>query len=90
MKKLEVCLFRNHYLNLPVLTLDQDIVPANNEFNTLFLDLLRRIFVYNPRKRITAAQALQHPWFRELLQDDGTEALKIRKANERKRFDSHS
>jgi len=25
-----------------------------------------------------------HPWFQELLQDDGTEALKIRKSNERK------
>lgn len=52
----------------------------------MFLDLLRRIFVYNPRKRITAKQALNHPWFKELLQDDGTEALKIRKANERKAY----
>lgn len=52
----------------------------------MFLDLLKRIFVYSPRKRITAKQALNHPWFKELLQDDGTEALKIRKAAERKAY----
>jgi len=45
---------------------------------------LKKIFVYEPSRRITAQQALGHPWFRELLQDDGTEALKIRKVNERK------
>lgn len=27
-----------------------------------FLDLLSRIFVYDPRQRITAREALQHPW----------------------------
>lgn len=64
----------------------QDIIPSTSTFNAMFLDLLKRIFVYSPRKRITAKQALNHPWFKELLQDDGTEALKIRKAAQRKAY----
>jgi dual-specificity kinase len=35
--------------------------------------------VYDPAHRITAKQALQHPWFKSKAQaDDGTEAAKIR------------
>lgn len=56
-----------------------DIIPSHNPFLRLFLDLLEKIFVYDPSKRITARQALEHPWFRELaIPDDGTEAAKIR------------
>jgi len=60
-----------------------DIIPAHNTFNRLFLDLLKRIFVYDPKKRITAKEALKHPWFREAYEDDGTEADKIRMERER-------
>ncbi|KAI0548068.1 kinase-like domain-containing protein [Xylaria curta] len=57
----------------------QDIIPATSPFLRLFLDLLQKIFIYDPAKRITARQALAHPWFRETaIPDDGTEALKIR------------
>lgn len=62
----------------------QEIIPSHTEFNRQFLDLLKRIFVYDPDKRITAKQALKHPWFRELLKDDGTEATKIRLDKEKK------
>ncbi|KAI8627424.1 kinase-like domain-containing protein [Xylariaceae sp. FL1651] len=56
-----------------------DIIPATSPFLRLFLDLLQKIFVYDPAKRITARQALAHPWFREpAIPDDGTEAIKIR------------
>ncbi|KAH6654277.1 kinase-like domain-containing protein [Truncatella angustata] len=56
-----------------------DIIPATSNFLKLFLDLLEKIFVYDPSKRITARQALEHPWFREIaIPDDGTEAAKIR------------
>jgi dual-specificity kinase len=86
MKRLEV---RSLSL-LPTLlltnTLLQDTITPHNEFNKQFLDLLRRIFVYNPSKRITAKQALKHPWFREALQDDGTEAARIREEKLAKRL----
>ncbi|KAI5924970.1 kinase-like domain-containing protein [Camillea tinctor] len=56
-----------------------DIIPATSTFLRSFLDLLQKIFVYDPAKRITARQALEHPWFREpAIPDDGTEAAKIR------------
>ncbi|KAI9817484.1 MAG: dual specificity protein kinase kns1 [Pycnora praestabilis] len=60
-----------------------EIIPPNTTFNKLFLDLLRKIFVYDPRQRITAKQALQHPWFKESMMDDGTEAARIRMERER-------
>ncbi|KMP07169.1 dual specificity protein kinase kns1 [Coccidioides immitis] len=55
----------------------QDFIPANNSFNKQFLDLLRRIFVYDPFARIKASEALKHPWFNESIIDDGTEAVRI-------------
>lgn len=62
-----------------VLTDGQSIIPSSNPFLENFLDLLKKIFVYDPAHRITAKQALNHPWFKEMAQpDDGTEAAKIR------------
>lgn len=61
----------------------QETIPPHNDFNRKFLDLLKKIFVYDPKKRITAHQALQHEWFREHFEDDGTEAEKIRFERER-------
>jgi len=54
-------------------------------FNKQFLDLLRKIFVYDPKSRITAKQALKHPWFKESIIDDGTEAARIRVEREMER-----
>ena len=55
------------------------MIPSSNPFLKNFLDLLKKIFVYDPAQRITARQALNHPWFKEMAQaDDGTEAAKIR------------
>ncbi|THX34045.1 kinase-like protein [Aureobasidium pullulans] len=67
---------KNQYA--PYLYTLQEIIPAHNEFNRQFLDLLKKIFVYDPKKRITAHQALQHEWFKEHYEDDGTEAEKIK------------
>ena len=61
----------------------EEIIPETNRFNKLFLDLLRKIFVYDPKRRITAREALKHPWFDELVEDDGTEAGRIRVERER-------
>lgn len=60
------------------LTKVQEFIPANTSFNRQLLDLLRKIFVYDPKQRITAKEALKHPWFKETLVDDGTEAIRIR------------
>ncbi|KAK6824013.1 Catalytic domain of the Dual-specificity protein kinases CDC-like kinase [Aspergillus parasiticus SU-1] len=54
-----------------------DFIPTTTKFHRLFLDLLQRIFVYDPKNRITAKDALKHPWFKESIVDDGTEALRI-------------
>ncbi|KAI3565784.1 kinase-like domain-containing protein [Fusarium oxysporum f. sp. albedinis] len=57
--------------------LDQ-IIPGNNAFLKNFADLLKRIFVLNPNQRITAKQALQHPFLVEEAQpDDGLVAAKV-------------
>ncbi|KAG9246397.1 kinase-like domain-containing protein [Calycina marina] len=57
----------------------EEIIPDNNKFCRNFLDLLRKIFIYDPNQRITAKEALQHSWFKEAAApDDGTEAQKIR------------
>lgn len=61
----------------------EEIIPPTTEFNKRFLDLLRKIFVYDPKKRITAREALKHPWFDELVEDDGTEAARIKVERER-------
>lgn len=77
MKHLDVCIQHND--GVIDADIPQDIIPDNNRFSRNFLDLLRRIFVYDPEHRITAHQALQHPWFKEAaVPDDGTEATKIR------------
>ncbi|KAI9646086.1 serine threonine protein kinase CMGC group [Ciborinia camelliae] len=56
-----------------------EIIKDQSKFSKNFLDLLIKIFVYDPNERITAKQALQHPWFKEAATaDDGTEATKIR------------
>ncbi|KAJ2894576.1 Dual specificity protein kinase lkh1 [Zalerion maritima] len=61
----------------------KQIIPANNSFLRNFLDLLEKIFVYDPKKRIKAKEALNHPWFSETAYpDDGTEAAKIKRERE--------
>lgn len=66
----------------------QDIIPSNTTFSKNFLDLLTKIFVYDPARRITAKEALNHPWLKEMaVPDDGTEAAKIRLERKRKESD---
>ncbi|ATY64931.1 kinase-like domain [Cordyceps militaris] len=77
MKKLEV---RDDWLERTIfwqLTFEQDIIPPTNTFLSGFLDLLRKMFAFDPNNRITAKEALQHPWFQEHTRDDGTEAARL-------------
>lgn len=30
------------------------------------VDLIQKLLIYNPDSRITASQAIKHPWFKEL------------------------
>lgn len=64
--------------------LSQTILPTST-FNQQFVNLLKKIFVYDPKKRITAVDALRHPWFKEVIQDDGTEAARIRQQRDREK-----
>ncbi|KAH3939667.1 hypothetical protein HBH98_244050 [Parastagonospora nodorum] len=62
-----------------------ETISSHTDFSRQFLDLLRRIFVYDPKKRTTAEQVLQHPWFKEPLMDDSTYAYKLHMEQEKTR-----
>jgi len=34
------------------------------------LDLITKMLIYNPDNRITASQAVKHPWFAEIREQD--------------------
>lgn len=59
-----------------VKTFDQSVrrvVSPNGEnrvFWDSFMDLLFKIFVYDPEQRITAKEALDHPWFKMTVDDN--------------------
>jgi dual-specificity kinase len=45
---------------------------GNFTFWWFFIDLLKKLFVINPRYRMTAEEALNHPWFNLGIEDEGT------------------
>ncbi|CAH2355799.1 dual specificity protein kinase Kns1p [[Candida] railenensis] len=45
---------------------------GNFTFWWFLIDLLRKLFVINPAKRMSAWDALQHPWFNLGIDDEGT------------------
>lgn len=42
-------------------------VASTSQFWDQFIDLVSKMFIYDPAKRITARQALAHPWFQSTL-----------------------
>jgi dual-specificity kinase len=81
MKQLHVSFYLSVFMTISN-TL-QEFIPQNHAFNKQFLDLLQKIFVYDPKQRLTAKQALRHPWFKETIVDDGTEAVRLAKLHSR-------
>ncbi|GEQ71773.1 hypothetical protein JCM33374_g5459 [Metschnikowia sp. JCM 33374] len=45
---------------------------GNFTFWWFFIDLLRKLFVIDPDMRMTAHEALEHPWFNLGIEDEGT------------------
>lgn len=45
---------------------------GNFTFWWFFIDLLKNMLIINPEERITAAEALEHPWFNLGIEDEGT------------------
>lgn len=59
------------------------VEPVSNRAESLsfasdFIDLLRRLLCYDPAERITAAQALRHPYFNYVLAENG-EVLAVKR-----------
>jgi len=52
----------------------RNLKPIGKDDAALFTDLLRKIFVYNHQKRITARQVLEHPWLKETSSNAGSAA----------------
>ncbi|KAF5230615.1 hypothetical protein FANTH_13767 [Fusarium anthophilum] len=63
---------RKKIQQMKVKNIDQIINPGDDTFLRNFVDLLKRIFVLNPKHRITAKQALQHPCLTEIIPPDGS------------------
>ena len=82
MKKLDVSIMRPGLSLKSTNILKKEIIPGTNNFQKQFLDLLKKIFIYDANKRISAKDALRHPWFRESQNDEGAEAARIRMENE--------
>jgi len=63
----------NHPSKLP----DDPAVPLGVRFpyaSSHMLDLLKKCLAFEPRERISAQQALQHPWFLEVRREDAEAA----------------
>ncbi|CUM65028.1 uncharacterized protein PRCAT00002647001 [Priceomyces carsonii] len=45
---------------------------GNFTFWWFFIDLLKKLFVIDPQDRLTAYEALEHPWFNLGIEDEGT------------------
>ena len=38
--------------------------------NPLAVDLVKKLLVFDPKKRLTAAEALKHPYFKDLYSEE--------------------
>ena len=52
-------------------------------------DLIRRLLDVQPARRLTATQALQHPWCMDAMEGDELTDLSLTRAKLRKKDDQH-
>ncbi|ODV92142.1 hypothetical protein CANCADRAFT_23714 [Tortispora caseinolytica NRRL Y-17796] len=52
-----------------------DILPLDIPRRDLLLDLLHKIFQFDPWKRISVVDALLHPWLRVMINDEGSSSI---------------
>ena len=52
--------------NFPTVTEGTGIAKLSLQLSPEVVDLILKLLIYNPDNRITASQALKHPWFKEL------------------------
>lgn len=46
------------------------MIPPTNMHNTYLIDLLKKMLVYEPSQRISARDALRHPFFHMVYDED--------------------
>jgi len=45
----------------------QEIIPQTDMINVHFLDLVRKLLMFDPKQRITVREALRHPYFHQTI-----------------------
>ncbi|RHZ75357.1 hypothetical protein Glove_216g66 [Diversispora epigaea] len=58
-------------------TLDEIIEPKKSPFREQFCDLLQQLLLYDPNERITARDALRHPFFYMSFDEEGRQIRQI-------------
>ncbi|KAI5962400.1 LKH1 [Candida pseudojiufengensis] len=71
-KKIGLFINFNYSLNYNFERNKNKIEFGNFTFWWFFIDLMKKLFIINPRDRITALDALNHPWFNLGIKDEGT------------------
>ncbi|AAZ11740.1 mitogen-activated protein kinase, putative [Trypanosoma brucei brucei TREU927] len=60
---------------------EADIAAAAEKEYALFKDFLLKLLLYNPKERMTAAEAVTHPWLRDIRKKCEDEGLEIQPSN---------
>jgi dual-specificity kinase len=59
--------------NVTLIYFKQEIIPPSTNLNRHLLELLQKLLMYDPADRISAHEALKHPFFHVQLDDHGRE-----------------
>lgn len=59
---------------MSVASFAQQIIRPENKLRTDFLDLCKKMLAFDPVKRMTVGQAIQHPYINDVAPDAPTQA----------------